>query len=432
MSGTLITTAAEYLQCSFRGVPFVVVGSGGTNGRKQAAHDYPGKDGVWVEDLGRAARSWRIRGFTIGALAYTQRDLLSQAAEQAGSGLLMHPSIGLVEAYCMQFEWQEPDGRGNIVSVEFLFVEDVDLLSTLIVTALHAAVAASAIALSAASSSSYQSRTASAFDQGSSVENAARSTASSWAAGAVTAMRSPRAQTAAISVLDGSYGRFVGGNGAETDSSATVESVLASLTTGRAAVSSAVASFSALTGASDIATAAQTLTETLRSNISDPGTQIALLWPLASCEPEIVPSEAPIGAAIATVQTETAALCRRAALASIAEASSEWSASSSTEAQTMAARIVALIAAEEEIAGDAGDDASYEALHDLRCQVAQDLTDRAARLPDVITVTRNACLPALVLGQQLYADATRADELIQWADPVHPAFMPTEFEALSA
>ncbi|NHN83670.1 hypothetical protein GOB93_03320 [Acetobacter musti] len=432
MSGTLLTTAAEYLQCSFRGVPFAVMGSGGSNGRKQAVHDYPGRDGVWVEDLGRAGRSYRIRGFAVGALAYTQRDLLAQAAEQPGPGLLMHPSIGLIQANCMRFEWQEPDGRGNIVELEFEFIEYTSLLSTLVVTALHASVAAAAVALSAASGSSYQSRTASAFSGGSSAIAAAQTVTQTWATAATAAITSPRAQASAVSVLNGNYGRYAQISGAETDSSATIDVVLAALTESRATIADAVTSLATIDTASALAGAVQSLTETLRSLIADPDDQIALLWPLASCSPSVVTSTAPIGAAIATAQTETAALCRRAAIASIAQASSDWTATSSADAEAMAARIVALIEAEEEIAGDAIDDDSYQALHELKGEIAQDLSSRATKLPDIITITRNSNLPALTLAQQLYADATRADDLITRADPVHPAFMPNEFEALSA
>ncbi|AQS84010.1 hypothetical protein A0U92_03630 [Acetobacter aceti] len=432
MSGTLLKVAEEYLQCSFRGIPFVVLGSSGTNGRKQAVHDYPGRDGIWVEDLGRAARSYRIVGFTVGTLCYTQRDLLSQAAEQQGAGLLMHPSIGLVQANLMRFIWREPDGRRNVVEIEMELVEKTNLLSTLIVTALHATIAVSAIALSAASSSSYQSRTATSLALGSSVITAGRNVASSWASDALVAVRSPRVQGAAVSVLDGAYGRYAGGDGSDIDSSATISSVLASLTASRATVEGAVNAFGALDSAEDIASASQSLTETLRSSVADPAAQISLLWPLASCSPAIVTSSAPIGAAIATVQSETAALCRRSALASIAQACSAWLPSSSTEAQAMTENVVALFAAEELIAADAGDDLSYQALHALRAHVAQDLLGRAAKLPDIITITRNANLPALTLAQQLYADATRADEIVGRADPIHPAFMPTEFEVLSS
>ncbi|MBF0892206.1 DNA circularization N-terminal domain-containing protein [Gluconobacter sp. LMG 1744] len=432
MSGTLARTAAEYLQCSFRGVPFAVIGSGGSSGRKQAEHGYPGRAGVWVEDLGKKARRYRILGFVVGDLAYVQRDALVAVVERPGNGLLVHPSIGAIQAACTRFEWRERDGRLNVVDLEFEFVEQKNLLSTLIVTSLHAAVAVARIALSSASSSSYSSRTSSAFATGGSAIAAARSVATGWGEGAVSAIGSSEAMQSAASVLPGNNGRYASGAGAETDATATEDSVLAALSASRGAIEEDAEAIIGFTTAAGISLAVQALTEALREAIADPGVQISLLWPLASCSVDVISSSAPIGAALATAQTETAALCRRAALASIAQACSDWSPASSEDAEAMCSRVVALFEAEELIAADAQDDASWAALKALRVQVSQDLMKRAAKLPDIVTIQRNAPLPALTLAQQLYADGTRSDDLVNRADPVHPAFMPTEFEALSS
>ena len=236
----------------------------------------------------------------------------------------------------------------------------------------------------------------------------------------------------AASVLPGNNGRYASGAGAETDATATEDSVLTTLSASRDAIEQATAALASLTTAAAISSAVQALTETLREAIADPGVQISLLWPMASCSVDVINSTAPIGAALATAQTETAALCRRAALASIAQACSDWTPASSEDAETMCSRVVALFEAEELVAADAQDDASWAALKALRVQVSQDLMKRAAKLPDIVTIQRNAPLPALTLAQQLYADGTRSDDLVNRADPVHPAFMPTEFEALSS
>ncbi|GBQ92078.1 bacteriophage protein [Acetobacter nitrogenifigens DSM 23921 = NBRC 105050] len=432
MSGTLGTIAGEFLQCSFRGVPFVVRGSGGTHGRKQAPHDYPGRDGIMIEDLGRQARRIRISGFVVGAFAYAQRDLLIQATETAGTGLLVHATRGIMQVWCSRFEWREPEERTRVVELEFEFIEESSLLPTLVTAALSASVGALVTALNTSSASSYASRTSSALDYGASVLSAAQTVASSWAAGALFAVESPMMQQSAMSVLDGNYGRYASGSSSDVDTTATVASQLAALATDRASVSSAIASVATSDSAATLATAVQAVITALADATDDPGVLISLLWPLTSCAPSITASSAPIGGAIATVQTETAAHCRRAALAAIGSACASWSPSSSNEAQDMASRVTSLIEAEETTAGDAGDDADYEALHELRAQVAEDLQKRAVQLADIVTIQRNANLPALLLAQQLYGDGTRSDDLVQRADPIHPAFMPNEFEALSA
>ncbi|GCE81771.1 hypothetical protein MSKU3_3246 [Komagataeibacter oboediens] len=172
--------------------------------------------------------------------------------------------------------------------------------------------------------------------------------------------------------------------------------------------------------------------ESVRSAIADPAGQIAVLTPLVSCSATVLASSAPIGGAIATARTATATLCRQAALLSLSRACGDWQPSSAEDAQAMRLKVGTLLDDEAIIAADNGNDASFQALRSLRAQVLQDLADRGARLPDMITVTRNAALPALVLAQQLYADGSRAPDLIRRADPIHPAFMPTAFEALSS
>lgn len=166
--------------------------------------------------------------------------------------------------------------------------------------------------------------------------------------------------------------------------------------------------------------------------MADPGTQLSVLLPLTVYSPDSIQTTAPIGGAISTLVSAVAALCRRSALAAIAQACADWQPTSSQEAEALRLQVAELLDAEALVAADSGDDATWQALRTLRVQVTQDLSERASRLPDQITITRNACLPALTLGQQVYADATRAPDLIMRADPIHPAFMPTSFEALSA
>ncbi len=435
MSGALsalTSIAGEYLQCSFRGVPFAVIGSGGQNGRNFSVHRYPFRDTVWAEDLGRAPRLYRIRGFVCGPLCLTQRDLLVMVTEQKGPGLLVHPSLGVIQAACLRFEWRERDGVTGVVDLEFEFVEQKNYLTTTILTALHAAIGVAAIAFSAAASSDYQAGATRSFQIGASVGAAAATVAGGWAATASTAIRSPGAFGAAVATLPGNNGRYAGGNAALVDPSATVSSALATLTISQQAVDACVAGAAAATDASSLATAILAVTEALRAGIVDPGMQIDLLLALTTCAPQVMASSAPIGGAIAAVQVATAALCRQASLVSIAMACADWQPTSSGQAEALRQRIGILLDDEATIAADAGDDATWQALRALRAQVLQDLANRASRLPDLITVSRNAPLPALVLGQQLYADATRAPDLIQRANPIHPAFMPASFEALSS
>ena len=83
-------------------------------------------------------------------------------------------------------------------------------------------------------------------------------------------------------------------------------------------------------------------------------------------------------------------------------------------------------------AGDLGDDGPFLALQALETAVVADLIARGASLAPLVTRTFGTNLPALVVAARLYGDATRADELVDRVDPVHPLFMPTSMLVLGS
>ncbi|TMV39240.1 hypothetical protein FGG78_42700 [Thioclava sp. BHET1] len=64
--------------------------------------------------------------------------------------------------------------------------------------------------------------------------------------------------------------------------------------------------------------------------------------------------------------------------------------------------------------------------------MATDLTERGAQLPSQRDFILPGAQPSLTLAYRIYEDATRSDDLIRRVDPIHPAFMPVQFKALSA
>ncbi|MBO1325317.1 DNA circularization N-terminal domain-containing protein [Acetobacter sp. TBRC 12305] len=432
MSGALLNTALEYLQCSFRGVPFVVLGSGGENGRKQAIHRYAYRDGVWVEDMGKRERIYHIRGFVSGPTAAIQRDQLVNATETAGPGLLIHPTIGAIRAACVNFSWAEPDGITGRIDVTFDFIEQKDLLGTVVKLALDAAVAAAGVVVQELAGTSYSSTATSALAAGEPAVAAAQAVATTWGDLAYSAIRSPRVMASAIATLPGNNGRYAAGNSGSVDETSTVSSVLIALSAARAGVDAAITDLGTGTSTSAIADAVLQVPELLRTAVVDPGAQIAVLLPLVAFSVDSSSTLAPIGADISTAQSATAAMCRQMALASLSMACADWQPTSSQEAEALRMTMAGLLDTAATQAADAGLSDIWKALRDLRFQVTADLAARASQLPAQITIQRNAPLPALLLGQQLYADGSRADDLIRRADPIHPAFMPVSFEALSS
>ena len=431
MSGAL-GLLNEYRQCSFRGIPFATIGTAGANGRKVAVHDYPFRDDAVAEDLGRRPRSFRVRGFVTGLLYHAQFDLLQAAIEQPGPGLLVHPSRGVLKAAVLNFDWREPDGRFGVIEFDIEFLEQKNFLSTLVLAAASAVIAVAGAVLQSACSSDYSSRTSAGYAAGDTAPKAALATVQVWGAQAVGLSQRPDVMTSALASLPTYYGRFVSGNSAVTAPGGTVASALDGVVIGQAAVGAATAALSASLDAASLAMAVLAVPQALAALVADPATQVALLSELAAYAPATLASTAPTGASIATAQTAAAALCRRATIASIGIACSAYQPTSYDDAEALRASVCAIMRAEALVAADAGDDASFQAIRALLSQVTQDLSTRASQLSRLITVTRNASVPAPLLAQQLYADGSRAPELIRRANPIHPAFMPVSFPALAS
>jgi prophage DNA circulation protein len=152
---------------------------------------------------------------------------------------------------------------------------------------------------------------------------------------------------------------------------------------------------------------------------------------MAQFTPAAVTPPGPIGDSMLAMQTALGALFRRCALAQLATTLTTYQPSSQDDANSVLGNAVSLIDAEIVVAGDAGDDNSYLALRALRQAVVADLQARGANLAQVSRFNFSAPLPALVLANRIYRDASRADQLVKQVAPVHPAFCPTSFQALS-
>jgi hypothetical protein len=86
----------------------------------------------------------------------------------------------------------------------------------------------------------------------------------------------------------------------------------------------------------------------------------------------------------------------------------------------------------EEIAADTMDQMTFQNLIALHASITNHLVQTALPLPRMIGYQFADVLPTLVISYRLYADATRADEIRDENEIVHPAFCPTRGQALSA
>ena len=79
---------------SYKGVPFGVIDAQDGRGRNTVTHEFPLRDKIFVEDMGRAKRTIALTGFVIGPGYEARRDALIAVLEQPGPGTLVHPWLG--------------------------------------------------------------------------------------------------------------------------------------------------------------------------------------------------------------------------------------------------------------------------------------------------------------------------------------------------
>ncbi len=456
----------ELQQASFRGLPFGVHGGEGRFGRRVVPHEYPGRDKPYVEDLGRATRRIRLVGFLVensvvygGGSVIAQREAMIAAAETAGPGILVHPTLG-------QLTVSIPDGglavsersdAGRYFELNFTFIESGDRVFPSITQASGSLLSDLANALGVSAALDFVNDMTASINLGLGIVNGVISVGKS-VVGAVVGVAADFAVIAGQisrdatslanlgSLLTGNFGRYSNANvssafanGQSTSGVGpwTIASLTAQGAEQRAAVDSASAAFNQAAAGIDAASVstfaatAQASVATLAGAIGNPGDAINRLGKLATYSPTPIVGGGQVAAAMLVAQQATSAIVRRAAIAAIAQAVAAYAPSSYDDAANLMDTVTGYIDDEILIAGDAGDDSSYSALRTLRQCVVQTLTRNGATLAPLKAFQFRSPLPSLVLAQRIYQDASRSDELVSEANPVHPGFMPTSFRALA-
>lgn len=441
---------ASLQQASFGGVPFGVNGARLRAGRRHAVHVYPYRDDVWPEDQGKLPREFRIHGFLIedsaiygGGGVVGQREAFLRVCEAAGPKTLVHPTLGTVpNVACLGMELEERKDLGRVF--EFTL--------TLIVSGERKYPAAGASTGDLVNKAAEDVRNGSLLDmarkvttaikQGAAVVQQAVNTAVRYYQVAVGIVNSVRRVFNAVSSLRGNFGRLFGGgnSGFLTSNSQAARGASASdLLAANVAASAAVVTAGAALqrAAANIADtqayggAVNAFVGSVAATAVDPTDGLAMLARLSTFQPVGTSTSSPVGQAISTVNVACSSHFRRVTIASLAQAAGAYQPFSQEDATRVQTLVVGVIDSETLIAGDMGDDATYDALRSLRKAVVADFQKRGGDLAEMEVFAFNASLPALALASRIYRDPGRADELVRQVDPIHPAFMPSKFEALS-
>lgn len=234
----------EHLQPgSWRGVPFVMDAAENRAGRRVALHEYPYRDTVWPEDLGRLPRRFALQAFLVGDDVYEQRNAMITACEQPGKGTLMHPTLGSIECVLMDFSTTDRRERGRMVEVAFQFVIAGDILFPATQIATGANVTHLADLLDKASAGDLNA----ALEAVRVVPDVAKRSIGQFTALATAVVNDPGRMMSSVNGLVGLYGRYAAGNRPDLQSS--TASLQSALSTAISTRSSALAAADALRGA---------------------------------------------------------------------------------------------------------------------------------------------------------------------------------------
>ncbi|MEC5343654.1 DNA circularization N-terminal domain-containing protein [Brenneria populi] len=446
----------EHLQpASFRGVPFAVVSADGAFGRRQAVHDYPYRDMPWIEDMGRSARRITIRGFIVQSSqsyaasdVFTQRDSLIAACETGEAGTLVHPTLG-------ELTVSVPDGglrisesmeQGRMFSFTLTLIESGEKQFSIT----DASTATSSVTTSWAS---LLSKTAAAYLG--TVKGAIRtvtqaiktieSTAEHWTDSVTSLVDQVTNLGNVLSDTFGSdrYGRYnsgaVGGNSSgstattsiaddTSDYDALVESTIAAVVQDRAAVEATVENLLATDEPDGYPDNVAAVITAVIESVPSVYDQIRVFESLSGT------TDATLYASNSdtTVQSATLNYLNIISAGAMAYVAASYAPASRDDAMSILNRVIAVLDAAAVTAADAGYVAVYQELLILRAHITEVLKNAGADLAGVRTVTFPSARPALTIANQLYQDAGRSAGLIKSANPVHPAFMPTSFKALTS
>ncbi|MDA8092353.1 MAG: DNA circularization N-terminal domain-containing protein [Betaproteobacteria bacterium] len=437
---------AQLRPASFRGVPFAVVSGGVRVGRRVAVHEYPKRDSVWPEDLGRHPRRLQVQGFVVGDDAIAQRERLVAACETQGAGELVHPTLGRLRVSALDVEFAEHRDKGRVFEVTFSFIEAGERVFPSAQTDTKSLVSLAAQNANLAAAADFVTKAVQALENGAAVAQAALSTATKWTSAALSAANDAASLVNMVAVLPGSFGRqaqallsgFTSFQKSQPASSITVQTLEGQASSSRTQTATAAAAVTSSAGGLSPTTASaypatvQALPQIVQQSAATPRDALRALIALAQPQALSTPPSGAIGAAMGDIQSAQGDLFRRAAVVALAQAASSYQPFSADDAATVRSSVTQLLDDEITTGGDEGDDDTYLALRALRAAVVQDLNTRGALMPSVVWVRTAASMPALALAQRLYRDPSRADELVAEADTAHPAFMPTAFRALAS
>ncbi|WP_338804418.1 DNA circularization N-terminal domain-containing protein [Xenorhabdus griffiniae] len=445
---------SEHLHpASFRGVPFAVISGESVFGRRQAVHEYPYRDTAWIEDLGRATRKITLRGFIVqDSLVYNAPDVITQrknlvaACETGSTGTLIHPTLGELTVSVTEsgLRMTESAESGRVFEFTLTVIESgLKVFAVTNSTKSATEVGQNWLRTYTTMLAKYVSMVRGEIRSVVQGIRIIRQTADQWI-GMVT--RSVDEVTNLSDMLKNTfgterYGRYQRGQIGGTVSGATgvrsrddqqrneaeiVKKTTANVVMGRKTISDNIEKLTTASTVEAFSEAAGNVVMAIIHSAGSTNEKITIFENLSAFQNTRYQN----GVVDRHVTEMTVLLLVVLSAGAMAQVASEFTPANNQDAHDLLTRVCQALDTALVMAGDLGVDEIYDPLLSLQDEFITNATLKGAEAGRLAQFSLPSALPALTVANRIYQDAARSDELVQAANPRHPAFMPTRFKAL--
>lgn len=387
----------QYRDASFRGVPFHVMSSDTTVGRRVVKHEFPGRDQPYMQDLGRSARGFSVEAIVLGDGYMAARDALIAAIETVGPGTLIHPYYGELQvSVASDAKIRESSAEGGSARITFAVVEAGDNIFPTQVTSIDDAVDAA-------------------------VDDAQSAAQGNFGAGFVATSVPPFVALSAQGLVSDVLGAIAAASATVVGIADQVTALTRSVEDASAGVVDLVADAAGV--AASIVSNLQGLT---RSVAADARAALGLARQFYAYGADLVAIPTTTISRVQQAQNQALviSLVRTAAAGEAVKAIRGIEFDSFQEAQAILEETSDVI----QTLMYSADDETYDRLRALNAVLVQDVTSRGADLSRLVAITTVVSEPALTLAYRLFGDTQAAgdaaDDILARNGIVHPLFVP--------